>query len=52
MSYLASLAAIAALQVTVLFNSKLYTSYNVVIMFMYIVINNVIGDFDGFFATL
>ena len=30
--------------------SKLYISYNVVIMFMYVVLNSVTGDLDVVFA--
>jgi len=45
------IAVIAALQVTVSVISKLYTSYNVVIMSVYMVTANVTCDSDVVFIT-
>ena len=47
LSYSTFLAAIAALKVTASVSSKLHTNYNVVIMFIYVVIRNVTDDLDA-----
>ena len=50
-SYFASLDAIAAPEVTVSVSGKLHTSYNVLIMFMYVVIGDITDDIKVVFAT-
>ena len=45
------MGAIAALQVTVSVSSKLYTRYDVVIMYVYMVTVNVTCDPDVVFVT-
>ena len=51
LSYFVFLAAIAALQVTLLANNKLNICYNPVIRVLYVVIINVTGDLDVVVAT-
>ena len=50
LSYFASLDAIAAPEVTVSVSGKLHTSYNVLIMFMYVVIGNVTDNLNVVFS--
>ena len=50
MSYCAFSAVVAALQFKVSVSSKFHTRYNVVIMFMHVVISNVTDDLDDVFS--
>ena len=49
--YIAFLAAIATLQVTMSVCNELYSSCNIVVTVLYVVIINVTNDLDAIFAT-